>query len=367
MEPPEQVVDVTPPGSAGAQDRAGAWATSLGIPRAAVELYLASDVVDLHIDSFIWHRLFGYDLARRHGHGLLRGCFYSHCDVPRAREALSGAMWIVTTNPLRTRRGRRTALLANLARLRGELLRAGGVEVVRDLRGYRAARAAGRHAALFGIQGGNALELSIDDFDLPELADLSLVTLMHFTRSRIAAPALPWYLRFGSQRLSTFGADYVRKLNDKRILVDLAHLSEPAFWDVLKVHDPSQPITISHAACQAVHGHFRNVTDAMIRAIADRGGVIGVIFNTAFLGGSLLRGKAERVVDHVAHMVKLVGADHVSLGSDFDGAIVPPRDLRSVYELPRLVALMLERGLRDDDIRKVLGTSYLRVLGALRG
>lgn len=345
-----------------------AWARALGIPEAAVALYLASEVIDLHIDTFIWRRLFGYDLARRHGRGLLNGCFYSHCDLPRVREAkVGGAVWIITTNPLRTRRGRRTALLQNIARLSRELTATGEVAVVADARAYRAARARGLHGAFLGIQGGNALELSVDDFDLPELAPLSLVTLLHFTRSRIGAPALPWYLRFGSQRLTSFGADYVRKLNERRVLVDLAHLGERAFWDVLDVHDKSQPITISHAACQGVHGHFRNVTDAQIKAIADRGGVVGIIFNTAFLGGSLLFGRAARVADHIAHAVRLVGADHVSLGSDFDGAIIPPRDLRSLYELPRLVALMLERGLSERDVQKVLGGSFLRALTELRG
>ena len=209
--------------------------------------------------------------------------------------------------------------------------------------------------------------MSLDDFDLPELLDLSLVTLLHFTRSRIGAPALPWYLRFGAQGLTAFGADYVRKLNERRILIDLAHLGERGFWQVLDVHDKTQPITISHAACQAVHGHFRNVSDAQIKAIADRGGVVGIIFNTAFLGGSLFRGRAERVAAHIDHAVRLVGADHVALGSDFDGAIVPPRDLRSLRELPRLVALMLARGMREVDVQKVLGGSFLRLLGALRG
>jgi membrane dipeptidase len=362
------VTSLAPASGPACSREADDWARALGISRAAVDLYLASEVIDLHIDSFIWRRLFGYDLQRRHGAGLLRGCFYSHCDLPRVREArVGGAVWIITTNPLRTRRGRRSALRANLARLRAELTERGDVEVVHDLAGYRACRARGGHAAFVGIQGGNALEVAIDDFDLPEFADISLITLLHFTRSRIGAPALPWYLRFGRQGLTTFGADYVRKLNQRRILVDLAHLGQRGFWDVLEVHDKSQPITISHAACQAVHGHFRNVTDAQIRAVADRGGVVGIIFNTAFLGGSLFRGRAERVVAHIVHAVQQVGADHVSLGSDFDGAIVPPRDLRSLYELPRLVELMLRAGMRETDVQKVLGGSFLRMLGALRG
>lgn len=345
-----------------------AWASSLGVSHAAIELYLAADVIDLHIDSFIWHRLFGYDLHKRHGRGLFDACFYSQVDLPRLREAhVGGAVWIITTNPFRTRRGRRAALLNNLARLQRELTASDDVQIVTSVADYHACRARGAHAAFLGLQGGNALSHSLDDFDRPELSPVTLVTLLHFTRSRLGAPALPWFARFGSQRLGAYGADYVRKLNDKRIFVDLAHLGERAFWDALAVHDKSQPLTISHAACASVHRHFRNVTDAQIDAVADTGGVIGVIFNTAFLGGSLFRGKAERVIDHLAHLIARVGADHASLGSDFDGAIVPPRDLRTILELPRLVELMLQRGLREDDIRKVLGQSFLRALGTLRG
>jgi membrane dipeptidase len=345
-----------------------AWADALGISRAAIDLYLASEVIDLHIDSFIWRRLFGYDLHARHGRGLFHGCFYSQVDVPRLREAhVGGALWIVTTNPFRTRRGRRAALLANVERLEHELTVHGTVEVVDTAAGYRAARTRGAHAAFLGIQGGNALSRSLDDFDDPRLAKLSLVTLMHFTRSRIGAPALPWFLRFGDQQLSSYGRDYVHKLNQRRIMIDLAHTGPRAFADVLAVHDRTQPLTLSHAACAAVHPHFRNASDAQLRAVADTGGVIGVIFNTAFLGGSLFAGSAERVIDHIVHLVQLVGADHVSLGSDFDGAIVPPRDLRSVLELPRLVELMLRRGMRELDIQKVLGVSFLRALSLLRG
>jgi membrane dipeptidase len=150
------------------------------------------------------------------------------------------------------------------------------------------------------------------------------------------------------------------------VMVDLAHISHEGFWDVLDVHDRTQPLTISHAACDAVFSHFRNVSDAQLRAVADTGGVIGVIFNTAFLGGSLFNGRAERVIDHVQHMLEVVGPNHVSLGSDFDGAIIGPRDLRTIRELPRLVELMLQRKIDERDIQKVLGASFLRSFASLR-
>ena len=363
----EREPHVKTPASAPTQADSVALARRLDIAQAAVELYLDTDVVDLHIDSFIWRRLFGYDLHRRHRGGVLGRWFYGHSDVPRLREAgVRAALWIITTNPLRTRAGRQRAFFRNLAQLSSELVTRGTVRLVRTVAEYRSARAEGCHAAFLGVQGGNALEFSLDDFDRPELRALTLVTLLHFTRSRIGAPALPRLTRFGSQHLTSFGADYVRKLNERRILVDLAHISERGFWDVLRVHDRSQPLVVSHAACQAVHPHFRNVSDAQLKAVADTGGLVGIIFNAPFVGTGLWRGRIERVVDHIVHAVRVVGADHVALGSDFDGAIVPPRDLASVLDLPRLADALLRRGLAEQEIQKVLGHSFLRVLALLR-
>src|SRR2546422_9568701 len=96
-----------------------AWARALGISREAVELYLSSDVIDLHIDSFIWTRIAGYDLTRRHGQGLLRASFYGQADLPRLREArVTGGIWVITTNPWRTAARRARALARNLGKLK---------------------------------------------------------------------------------------------------------------------------------------------------------------------------------------------------------------------------------------------------------
>src|ERR1700733_1261967 len=98
-----------------------AWAKELGISRAAVDLYLASDVVDLHVDTFLWTRMYGYDLARRHGSGLFGARLYGQADLPRLREAqLTGAIWVVTTNPLRSAGGRAATFVRNLERLRAK-------------------------------------------------------------------------------------------------------------------------------------------------------------------------------------------------------------------------------------------------------
>jgi membrane dipeptidase len=116
-----------------------------------------------------------------------------------------------------------------------------------------------------------------------------------------------------------------------------------------------------------VHEHWRNLDDDQLRAIAKSGGTIGVMYQSSFLGDPLWAGRAESIVRHLEHIVNTVGEDFASLGSDWDGAIVPPRDLRTCLELPRLVELMLKRGFTAERISKILGQNFLRVVTALRG
>ncbi len=345
-----------------------AWATALDISREAVELYLDSDVLDLHIDSFIWHRIFGYDLRKRHGNGLFNGRFYSQIDFPRVLEAhLTGATWIITTNPARTARGRARAFAKNIQRLRALFDSVGEqFQVVRNVAEYRAARAAGKHGAFIGVQGGNALDDGPDALDLiPD--DLVLrITLVHLSSSSLGVTSSP--MKAGRDAgLTPFGCEYVRRLNEKKIFVDLAHISEKGFFDAVAVHDPSQPLLVTHTGVNGVHRHWRNLSDEQLRAVADTGGTIGIMYAPHFLGDPMFGGRAARIVDHVEHIVKTVGEDHASLGSDWDGAIPTPRDLPTCLELPRLVQIMLDRGFSDTRIKKVLGQNFLRTVETLRG
>ena len=293
-----------------------AWAEDLGISRAAIDLYAASDVIDLHIDSFIWQRIFGYDLKKRHGRGLFGARFYSQCDFPRVLEAgLTGATWIITTNPLRRARGRAEAFVRNIARLRAIFESVGDrFALVRNAAEYRAARAAGKHGAFVGIQGGNALDVDLDALDLiPD--DLVLrITLVHLSSSRIGVTSSPLKAKDGG--LSDFGRDFVRRLNDKRIFVDLAHISRNGFFDALAVHDKSQPLIVTHTGVSGVHRHWRNLDDDQLRAIADTGGTVGVMYQSSFLGPGARGRRAEAVGDHLEHIVRVIGEDHASLGSD---------------------------------------------------
>lgn len=344
-----------------------AWAKALDISREAVELYLQCEVIDLHVDSFIWTRVFGYDLTARHDRGLLGASFYSHVDFPRILEArVTGAIWVITTNPFKVASERETAFKDNLAELQGIFA---GVSdqfsIVKSTAEYRAARAAGKHGAFLGIQGGNALDASPDA--VSQLADGTIlrVTLVHLTSSSLGSTSSP--LARKDEGLTSKGKDYARALCDMKVFVDLAHVSRRGFWDAVDVIGRSQPLLVTHTGVCGAHDHWRNLDDDQVRAVGRSGGTIGVMYEATFLGDPKWGGRAERVVDHLEHIVKVAGEDHASLGSDWDGAIVTPRDMPTCLELPRLVDIMLRRGWKPERVQKVMGANFLRVVEALRG
>lgn len=342
-------------------------AATLGVSQGALDLYLESEIIDLHIDSYIWHRVFGYDLRKRHGRGLFGGLSYSQVDIPRALEAgLSGATWVITTNPLKDARAREETFHENLAELTSILSGVDAISVCRTESDYWAARAAGKHAATIGIQGGNALDRSLDSVAKVAPHLILRITLVHLSSSSIGCTSSPG--RLGKDTgLTSFGKRYVEQLNALGIFVDLAHISKQGFWDAVDVHDRTQPLLVSHTCVSGVHDHWRNLDDAQLAAVADTGGVVGIMLHSEFLGDPLFSGKAESVVRHMEHAVQVAGPDHVAFGSDFDGAIWPPRDLRTCLELPLLVEIMLRRGWPADHVKKVMGHNFIRAWRELRG
>ena len=332
------------------------------------------------MESFIWTRVLGYDLAAAHGPGLLGGRFWSQADLPRMADAgLTGVVLSIATNPFRRRARRTPTLAANLDRLRAFVeSHPDELALVSDLEGYRRARASGRLACFLAVQGGNALA-SADDLDRLPRGLLSRVTLVHLTPSEVGTPSAA--TAFGPRRpatafwprrpaprggLTSLGAALVEACNGRRVLVDLAHISRRGFWDALAVHDPSLPVIVSHTGVRGVHDVWRNIDDDQIRAVADRGGVVGVMFHSAFLGDPFWRGSADAIVRHVEHVVRVGGEGAAAIGSDFDGLIVPPRDLSTVSQLPVLAQRMLDRRFTPELVGKVLGANYLRVVGEMR-
>lgn len=350
-------------GSRRALDTQREAAARLGVSADALELLRATDVVDLHVDTFIWTRLFGYDLAREHRANPLGARWLSQADLPRLRRAgVGSALWSITTQPLRTRAGRGAAFRDNLARLRQRLGEQPGVEVVRDLAGYRRARAGGLHAAFLCVQGGHAL----DDVEARAVAgDLVAVTLVHLTSSSVGGTSSP-LRRLGRARgLTRHGAELVEWLDAQRMFVDLAHIDREGFMAACDVHDRRLPLAVTHTGVAGVYPHWRNVDDEQLRRVADTGGVVGIMYEPSFLGPAGARG-LDAIVSHLEHVARVAGEDAPALGSDWDGAISTPPEMPTCLELPRLVQRMLDRGFGVDRVQRVLGGNYLRALGELR-
>jgi membrane dipeptidase len=342
-------------------------ADRLGISEEAVALARSSPFVDLHIDSFIWTRFVGYDLNARHTRLITGGRYAGHLDFPRAIDAgLSGGLYTITTNPFRSARGRWATFNKNLARLSHTIDASGGkVRKVTTWSGYQAAVADGAHAAMIKIQGGNALSADAGyahGFDDDSVLAITVVHLTHNTLGRTSTPLPGW----SGPALTAAGHDMVRSLNERRIFVDLAHIHPDAFWDIVGIHDRSQPLIDTHTGVDGTKPHWRNLDDKQLRAIADTGGVVGVIFEPNFLqvkGGPT---DVNMVVDAIDHIVKVVGDDVPAIGTDYDGMIDPPPDLRDGLCFPRLVQAMLDRGYSDERIAKILGGNFLRALKMLR-
>jgi membrane dipeptidase len=343
------------------RDDPAGWARRLGVSREAIELHLASGAVDLHVESFIWTRVFRYDLARAHERSLLGGRLYGQVDLPRLHDAgVGGAVMSIATNPFRPFSSRRRATRINVARLRRLLESFPETTVVEDAAAFDRARAEGKLACLLALQGANAL--APEDLTSPSLAALSRITLVHLTRSRYGSVSAPGGRRGG---LQPRGRRMIEAMREQRVLLDLAHASPRTFWDAIDVNGDA-PVIVSHTGVRAVRESWRNVDDAQIRAVAARGGVVGVMVHAGYLASPARRASVADIVRHIDHVVRIGGDEAAALGTDYDGFIVPPRDVRSVVALPRLTQAMLDAGYSPERIVRVLATNAIRPLRMLR-
>lgn len=338
-------------------------AASLSISREAVELVWGSEVLDLHIESFIPPRLWGYDLHQRHSHRVpLNGYLFGHLDFPRAIEGgLTGGMWSIATNITRASKGRSRHLETNARALAASIERHPQMRVVRSHTEWQAARQQGLHGALVCVQGGNAFEGR--DYINPD-GLLTRVTVVHLSNSIFGDTSSP--LRASADRgLTDRGREFIGWLNHERIFVDLAHAGTKTFWGAVEAHDRTQPLIVTHTGSKSVHDMWRNVDDAQVKAVADSGGVLGVIFHSAFLGGRVRDGRV--ICDHLEAFMRAGGEGCAALGTDYDGFIIPPPELRDgATAYYRLVDYMLQRKWSEARIRGILGANFLRSFAALR-
>jgi membrane dipeptidase len=354
-------------------------------------------VFDAHVDSLQRQLDLGHDLGER---------TEGHLDLVRGKEGgLEAAVFVCWVDPAFLdpasggARRRAERLLAEFHRLVAK--HPGRVAFARNGEAFRAARARGAIAGIPGIEGGHAIEESLDT--LRALFDqgvrvLTLVWNNHLSWVRScrdgAGAGIP-------EGLSAFGRTVVRAMNELGMVVDLSHAGERSFFDAIETS--AVPVIASHSGCKSLHAHPRNLTDGQLRELGRSGGVVGIPFCVAFLSQeaqeederwrktvayraidgkdeterSLLQGRflqreahplpLDRVVDHVLHAAETAGIDHVGLGSDYDGIGRTPEGLEDASCYGRLADRLLARGLGADDVEKVLGGNMRRLYAAATG
>ncbi|UMZ74912.1 dipeptidase [Natranaerofaba carboxydovora] len=159
--------------------------------------------------------------------------------------------------------------------------------------------------------------------------------------------------------LTSLGKKIIQEMNKLGIVIDVSHLHKNSYWDVLKVSNA--PVLASHSGACGVYKHRRNFSDDELYGLADNGGVIQINFARDFLCENKSNATACKVVDHIEYAVKLIGAEHVGLGSDFDGACMP-LDIDDASKYPKITQEMINRGFKEDEIEKILGKNTLRII-----
>lgn len=245
-----------------------------------------------------------------------------------------------------------------------ELERLGALVVCRSAGDIRAALDAGQMAAIFHIEGAEAIGPDLHELDVLYHAGLRSLGPV-WSRETIFAHGVPF--RYPSSPdtgpgLTDAGKRLVARCDRLGVMIDLSHLNEAGFWDVAKLS--TKPLVATHSCVHAISPHSRNLTDDQMRAIADSDGVAGLNFAAAFLrddGRMLNDVPLSQVMRHLDHMIALMGEDRVALGSDYDGAICPA-DLQGIDKLPALRATMADHGYDAGLIRKLCHENWLRVL-----
>jgi membrane dipeptidase len=285
------------------------------------------------------------------------------------------------------------------------------IAVVRNSAELEKAIAERKICAVIGVEGGHAIENSIEK--LEELYKLGVRYLgltwnnsTDWVSSAFDETTNPDKVKITG--LSEFGKKVVEKMNELGMIVDVSHLGEKAFWDVVKV--TKKPIIASHSSVYKLCPHYRNLKDEQIKAIAQTGGVVFVNFYAEYIDSTFntkrkkleekykaqfdsirvlyehdqnayrrarrqlmqkiaeeLRPPLDVLIDHIDYIAKLVGVDHVGIGSDFDGISITPLEMDDVTFLPNITKKLLERGYSTDDVKKILGGNFLRVFKQVCG
>ena len=314
--------------------------------------------IDLHADTLMWSRWIGYDLHKAHEPPLPFAALGGHVDLPRMRAGGQGAQFFsLVTLPLAERsRGMARTAHEQIDVLDAQMAhRPGALRLVRKAAELEQCRSEGVIAALLGIEGAHALEGDLDNVRAFARRGVRYIGLLHFSANEAGYPAYGRGRR-DTDGLTGWGVDLVERCEVEEVIVDLAHINRRGFFDACRI--AKKPPIVSHTGVLGAFDHWRNIDDDQLRAVADKGGVIGVIFCPRFVGGDGL----ERVVAHLRHIVDVVGEDAPALGSDWDGFIVPTGPLRDPRGLPLLTDALLAGGFSRTAIGKILRGNAMRVL-----
>jgi membrane dipeptidase len=354
--------------------------------------------IDSHSDTPLRFQDSTYDLGKRN----TRGCF----DLPRMEEGRLSAEFfaIFVSNGLEKEHPAQMALGYLESVYKAINKYNSKIALAFSVKDLKRINKEGRKVICLGMENGLPLEDDFGNLDMFYNLGIRYITLTHSRNNSICDSSTDSTETWSG--LSPLGKKLVHEMNKKGIMVDVSHISDKAFWDVIKYS--KAPIIASHSCCKVFSSHPRNLTDDMIKALAKNGGVIQMNFYPAYLDDSYneriekysksvsapvdslrklykddkktlrqemdnLRKKfpypesvsVEKLVDHIDHVVKLVGVDYVGIGSDFDGLNVFPKGLEDVSKMPIITYHLLKRGYSEQDIKKIVGGNFLRVWEAV--
>ena len=349
-------------------------------------------VVDGHNDVIISSILDGHDI----GYLLKVG----HTDIPRLIEGgVDVQVFAVWSDDKRWKIGAFKHANDQIDALEAVVNRnTDKIQIAKSYADIQRIQAAGKIAAVIGIEGGNMIEESVDNLEYLYNRGARYLTLTwNYNLPWVTAAAVEDSKPENEQQgLSKHGVEIIRKMNQLGMMVDLSHASKKTFYDVMKVS--KKPVLVSHSNAAALTPHSRNLDDKQLKALKKNKGVVGVNFYSAFLDstynsrlntlytaqlgvapsekmGSTAKynkltpenqAKAdapiERLLEHIDYLVEKVGIDHVAIGSDYDGIESAPVGLEDVSKFPVLTKALLERGYSKKDISKIMGLNFLRIL-----
>lgn len=328
----------------------------------ALALHRDAVVVDGHCDSVLELLGFGFDGRVEEPRDLAVRGSRGHADIPRLLEGGVTAQFFALFTDDGYVRDAPAHTLRMLAAMEDLFSRSDRVRLALSARDVLEAKAQGGLAAFLGIEGGEAIGESLSG--LRDFYDRG-VRLLGLTWNRRNALGRGAAAE-GSGGLTDFGRRVVAEMERLGMIVDASHLSDEALQDLLAV--ARRPVVASHSNSRAIRDHRRNLTDPQAEGIAATGGLVALTFAGSFVDEVPDTVSLSRFLDHLDHLVSVIGADHVGLGSDFDGyqdknGIV----LKDCSEFPRLTEALLDRGYAPEEVRAVLGGNWMRVIRDVLG